>query len=861
MGQKHRHHSYILRMEVFNHAVFGNGNEDRNGGVSVIVILKTLIKSLTEKKARTLLVLFSIAVSAALIFANESFSTTVSQRFYDADVRWSGISDFYIESKEAVGAEEWIDTDRLAPYGDSFEYAYQFVKQKALYAPSVEEMHYYTILGVDIEEFNRHNQLTLRQGDFQNWSGYKIIIGATYADNYHLNVNDVMKLELNGSEYDFKIVGISEPKGLFLRELADGGFILAPKNTISEIYNGNSNLVFLKMKDRMHRESMKETLTDAFAEYKVEYGINDEVIAVETQNYVMPFRISAVVVVFMSIFIIFTAFNLITLERIPIVGTLRSIGCTRKRINRILITESACLGAVGGLIGCLFGLGVLQFIIKNYAGAEAGALDNSVLFGAKEVLAAVGAAVLITTASAVLPILRITKTPIKNIILNDVGKKQGKKSKLWIVGFLLLAACAIVPQFLGSNFSSMILAAVLATGALVGLVPVVPFLTTFLSRLISKIPFLSHEIVLGVRNIRDNRSLMNNIQLFSASIAIVVFMASMFNTMGADLLKAFERDMKFDISMVLRHSDNQTLEKLAKVEGVEAYDGSYLTHAAIPNHQTFLNVVYGIDSIDFFTYNPVRELANNKEAIAHLNDGRNIITTNVLKGKLDLKLGDPLLIELGGKEVTYTITGFVETNVGIGHVGYISAENYKADMGVSDYDQILIKAQDVEKTKNNIKRALTKDVMSIKTKEEMTRANADKVMSMFKAISSYSYLALFIGIIGILNNLAASFIERKRNFAMYRCVGMSKKGLNKMLITEATAMGICGGCYGLLCALIMSSAIPAAVSVLWGKVTVQLAVKEMVVMGAAGILAMLALSAVPVMKSKKLSIIESIKYE
>jgi putative ABC transport system permease protein len=100
------------------------------------------------------------------------------------------------------------------------------------------------------------------------------------------------------------------------------------------------------LKDRSQREAIKERLTQDFPDYTVDYGINDAVIASETQNYVMPFRISSVVVVFMCMFIIFTAFNLITLERIPIVGTLRSIGCTRKRINTILIP--APVGPMGG---------------------------------------------------------------------------------------------------------------------------------------------------------------------------------------------------------------------------------------------------------------------------------------------------------------------------------------------------------------------------------------------------------------------------------------------------------------------------------------------------------------------------------
>ena len=248
------------------------------------VVVKAFIKSLVDKKARTFLVLFSIAISAALIFANQSFSRTVTERFYEADVRWGGKSDLYITTKETVGAKEWIDTAKLAAYAGSFEYAFPWIKEKALYMPSLEQMHYFTIIGADIAEFNRHNPVSLSQGDFQDWSGNNIIVGQTYANEYNLQVGDVMRLELNNAPYDFKIIGISQVKGLFLRELADGGFILAPKDTLAKIYGGDSNLVFIKLKDPSQRENIKTALTQDFADYQVEYAINDAVIAAETQQ-------------------------------------------------------------------------------------------------------------------------------------------------------------------------------------------------------------------------------------------------------------------------------------------------------------------------------------------------------------------------------------------------------------------------------------------------------------------------------------------------------------------------------------------------------------------------------------------------
>lgn len=826
-------------------------------------MIRAFLKSLIDRKARTFLVLFSIAVSAALIFANESFAQTIRRKVYDADVRWSGNSDLYVSTKAMVGAEEWIDAEELVSgHGDILEYAFQFIKEKALYMPSLEKMHYFTIIGANIDEFNLYNPLTLSEGSFEDWQGNHIIVGKAYASAYGFHVNDVITLELNNHEYDFKIVGISEPKGLFLRELADEGYILAPKETLAQIFGGNSNLVFLKLKDRAQTDVIKEKLTEDFPQYEVKYGVNDAVIEAETQNYVMPFRISSVTVLLMCIFIIYTAFNLVTLERIPIVGTLRSIGCTRKRINLILILESACLGVVGGLFGCVLGLGVLQYIKLSYNTVDEAVASTSAVFGAREVLIAVAAATIITTLTAILPILRLTKTPIKNIILNDLGKKQSKSTWWWVAGVVLLAACAIAPRFLPGNFIGMVVGGTLATGALIGLIPLVPFLTRLISKWISGIPFLSQEVILGVRNVRDNRSLMNNIQLFSVAIGIVAFMASLFNTMGADLLKAFERDMKFDVRLVLRHSDEASLAKLSQVDGVESFAGSFQSHAAITNHDTFLNVLCGIDNADYFKLNPVQELDGARDALAHLDDGRNIITTNVLKSKLGLKLGDTLVIQFGSKEIPYTITGFVETNWGIGHVGYISANNYKKEMGLSDYDFIFIKARDgAETAKLNILRALNKEVMGINTKEELIRANADKVIAIFNAISSYGYFALLVGVIGIINNLVVSFIERQRNFAMIRCIGMSKKSLNRMLISESIVMGVLGVGFGILCALVMSAAIPVTVSLMWGKVTVQLAMKEMVMMGLIGIAAMLAISFVPIFRSNRMSLIETIKYE
>lgn len=63
------------------------------------MVAKALLSTLLRKKARTLLLLFSIAVCASLMFANLGFQKTVKGIVYEKSVRYSGGADIYVTVK------------------------------------------------------------------------------------------------------------------------------------------------------------------------------------------------------------------------------------------------------------------------------------------------------------------------------------------------------------------------------------------------------------------------------------------------------------------------------------------------------------------------------------------------------------------------------------------------------------------------------------------------------------------------------------------------------------------------------------------------------------------------------------------
>lgn len=826
------------------------------------IIVKYLWQSLMDRKGRALLVLFSIAASASLMFANEGFRRTTEYMFYEADTRHAGNSDIRISVKQEKGASEWIDDSVFMEYTDELDYANSFLYESALYAPNVEDMYYFHLYGVNMDEWQQHNPFELKEGSFGDWSGYQIIIGEIYAAKYGFSVGDTITLEMNGQTCDFIVAGIAKQQGIYLRELADGGTLFAPRQTVAKIFGGETNLMYIKVRDQSNLEAVKNQLSERFSDYQVIYTLDKKLIEAETSNSVLPFRISSVAVIFMSIFIIYTGFGLITTERIAVIGTLRSLGATRKRVNRILAAESAVIGAVGGAFGCFLGIGILYFIKSIYFqdnGSFAGSAP--MLFGVREILTAILSAVVITTGSAMFSIRKCTKLSIKDVILHRLEQRITKNTKLWIPGIFLTIACILVPQFLPITLPGMIISCILAVGALVGLITLIPVIL-HLAVKASERSGLSQEVVLGIRNIKDHKALSGNLKLFAAIIALVAYMVSIFNTMSTDLHTAWDKYYLYDVSMELQASDEKTLGRIQEVEGVTTAIGFYTNYNSYLADSGMFFSMIGITDASYFEMNPMGGLAQARKAIDTLSEGSNIITTEIVKSKLGLKLGDKLRVTCDDREMTFTITAFVDTNTAIGHIGYISQENLKKLAGSMYQDEYQVKGSiSPDQLKINLKRELTRSILTISTKQELRNANADKVDSIFKSINIYTYFAVAVGMLGLLNNIMSGYLERKRSLALYRCIGMSKKGISRMLMTEAIVVSLLGSLLGMLTALVMMTTIPKTVGMMWGNVKVCPAVTEMTILGVAGLLVMAFISALPLRSGRDLSIMDSMRYE
>ncbi len=123
-----------------------------------------------------------------------------------------------------------------------------------------------------------------------------------------------------------------------------------------------------------------------------------------------------------------------------------------------------------------------------------------------------------------------------------------------------------------------------------------------------------------------------------------------------------------------------------------------------------------------------------------------------------------------------------------------------------------------------------------------------------------SLIALLIGALGIANTMAMSVFERTREIGILRALGWKRLRVMRLILIEAAALGLAGGCLGIVggwLALEAFAALPATASFVSPVVPLWQGIESLSVAVLIGLLAGLA----PAWRGSRLSPVEALRYE
>jgi putative ABC transport system permease protein len=836
------------------------------------IIIKFILKNIKEKKLRTLLITISIAAASALFFASNGISDSYKSAYIkmlrgsygSADIR------IYANKKSPSGV---FYTNKAEKLKDRAEYIVGTTNSNGSHEISKDETLSISLKGIDYEDLMIMNPIDLiKEANLKPFNGYKIIISEKMSEKYSLIPGDKFKVKVGESNKQFTIAGVAKQSSVFQQEDKDM-IAVVPRETAAEFSGsgGKVSNIYIKVKDSKDKAALIEELSEVYKDYTAEETINEKEIDADLQTTKASFMMMLVVVLIMSIFIIYTAFKVIIMERMPIIGTFRSIGATRKMTDVVMITESIIYGVLGGILGDILGIGIL-YVVGVLMNPYGNFLKAKLEFRPILLIYAFIFAVIVSFISAILPIIKVSKISVKDIVLNKVEAKD--KRKLWkpILAVVLTAFSIIAPLNAPKNADLVLLVNLIAMICVVIvsiiIIPYINNLFIFLLKGIYSIIF-GNEGIIAIKNLKDNKSILNNIALLSIGISALLMINVLSFSIGKEVSKAYGA-WNSEVAVFpwadSRKENEGDIRKVLTVDGVQDALGVksvYETKVDISNGSS--NSILVIESMEirkFYDFFTVEFDESTKGVPENFDDDRNIMVTSQLMSKLNVKVGEVLTLDTASGKKDYKIVSIFKTLMNNGDYAFIPERYMKSDFKVKNYGSIFIKTyKDDYAVRDSIKESFKGKKYRVDTIADMEKNNAKANEAMMSQLRAFPFISIIIGAFGVLNNFIISFIERRRALAVMASIGMSKRQTIKMLFIEALSAGLIGGMMGIATGVAMTSIIPLVMKAMMFPIPMHYQGSVFVICMVLGICITLISSIAPALKSSKMNIIDAIKYE
>ena len=774
------------------------------------------IQDLKLNKKRSIVIIIGIILSTALICGVAGLVTSFQKTMVDTAKEGQGNyhTIFYNVPKDEL---KYIEENReVKDYFLSEELGYSYLPNPK----NVEETPIVNVISMN-DKFIENMSVKLKEGRLpENDTELAIStrINEKFNTNYKvgdtitLNINETEQNMENGIPKTYKIVGIIE-RPILAIESYDVDWFTAitkmqnvnKKANIAVLYNKPKD--YIKNTENINNMTKTENnedgvsfsgLSNKYKSYKYNLMVNKELLAYEGASlddetlktiYGLGAFIIGIVLV-SSVFVIRNGFEISITERLKQYGMLSSIGATKKQIKKSVYFEGFILGLIGiplGIISGVFAIyilvNVVNYILKDYI-SEGTLLTYSMSW------IAIAISVFVSIITIWLSCKKSAKkaskvSPIEAIRNSEDVKLKAKKVKC--------------------------------------------------PKIITKIFKTGGEI--AYKNLKRSKKKYRT-TVISIIVSIVIFISiSSFIQYGFKMSEAYYTEMNYNYMVFMQENEDnkeelkkyKILEDISKLPDVGEYSinkSNVLTMNMDEKHKAelteygkeikerFYNEENGvrIDEINVISLSKeayeryVSKLGGDYEKykngailidknINTNNDGKkiqgNIYTWkkgDIITGKInDTQYNIEILAKTeeipAGVNILYNPDAFIIVSEDfINKVGYKtialysnSKDAYKLDEEIKQYKQ-----------ENNI----TDNTIQTFNMEESARAENAIVLVISIFLYGFIGVITLIGITNIFNTITTNMNLRKKEFAMLKSIGMTKKEFNRMIRLESIFYGL-----------------------------------------------------------------------
>lgn len=320
-------------------------------------------KNLSHYKGRTLLTIFTTALSVALVFVVFTYFHSEDNRNKRAAMNEIGAFHVQYEELSLKQQQQIVSNPKIKEY-------YLSYNSRNISSTTFEKLNIHMAIGY-MEGIN-NGLIELRRGRapeadheivLDEWLLHELGYSSELGQRIALDLQVISDDQTKEITKTFELVGITED--IAIRKAARAGLMFVSKS-FSEQYSPDPEVtVFALLKSNLNAASVAEDIGKQAGLSDKQIKINERYTGAYEQNptTILQSALAVLVIVLSSGMVIYNIFNIYISQQIRLFGMMKAIGMTPRQLRRMILIEGLIISFIGSIVGILLGIGCsLAFI-------------------------------------------------------------------------------------------------------------------------------------------------------------------------------------------------------------------------------------------------------------------------------------------------------------------------------------------------------------------------------------------------------------------------------------------------------------------------------------------------------------------
>ncbi|MGH3658137.1 MAG: ABC transporter permease, partial [Micromonosporaceae bacterium] len=508
-----------------------------------------------------------------------------------------------------------------------------------------------------------------------------------------------------------------------------------------------------------------------------------------------------------GVFLILNTFSILVNQRTGELAVLRSLGASRPQIIGSVLVEALVVGLLAATVGLAAGYGLaglLKYVMETFSGADL-PLEGLTVPGLA-VAAAYLVGPLVTVFAAVLPAVRASRVP-PVAALRASAVEQRPVWMLSAAGAVLLAAGAAALGYTVYRGAPLWLLVGGVVASFIGAALLTPLVSRPVVSLLGRAFSWSTPGELGRRNsARNPRRTAITATALMLGISLVTGVGVLASSLRASITNLVQTDLDADLVITSGAASGP------QQPGIGGYDPGILDDArdidgvtdAVPLYTDVgeagdEQVTIGSGSLPDLA--PVFTLDATAGTLRELDPGE-VAVSKQFADDHGVAVGDTVeLSTVKGGGHTYTLVGMYEGSELVPPT-MLSRDDADARFRTTqptggylrlagDADPAAVRTEVADLLADN-------PDYSVADQSEYAAQQASQVDTFVMMLYILSGLAIVIAVLGIVNTLALSIVERVREIGLLRAVGLLRRQVTWMVTAESVVIAVFGAALGVV---------------------------------------------------------------